>query len=175
MNMKNLLFNLIILFLVYCPITAFAVQDVYEYENKQGVTEFTDRIKPDQNPASHIQIEKRTAEQEAQGQAKLDAIVKKDQEFDKQIAEQKQIEIENRQRRQELNNQRAEQQAADNKDDYDDNRYGYYDRYYRPIPGRPIHRPKPVHPIEKPKPDPKPPSIIPMPNPSHPFNPLRSK
>jgi hypothetical protein len=145
---------------------AFSVQDVYQYENKEGLKEFTDRVKPDQAPKKHIQIENTSAKQEAEGKARLDEIIKSNAEYDKKIAEQKRQENERLRYQREINSQNS--MAPTSESDKDDNRYGYYGRYYRPRPERPIHRPKPVPPIERPKP------VRPqLPNPSHPFTPIR--
>lgn len=154
-------------------ISAYSVQDVYEYEDKSGTIEFTDRVKTNIKPERHIQIEKRTPQQEAKSQAILNDIIKKDQEFDRYMAEQRRLESEYRQRQREINTQRSIQ--YDEYEDYDNNRYGYYGRSYRYRPWRPIVHPRPVHPIEKPKPvhKPKPISSQVKPNPSFPFSPNR--
>ncbi|MCK5662003.1 MAG: DUF4124 domain-containing protein, partial [Thiotrichaceae bacterium] len=54
---------------VLCSMPTFSVQDVYEYKNKDGVTEFSDQIEADKKLEKHIQIQKRTPEQEAQSKA----------------------------------------------------------------------------------------------------------
>lgn len=126
-----------------------AAQDVYEYINKQGVTEFTDELKSSKTPESHIQIEEMTLEEEALSKQKLDKIMEKDAELDKRLARERQIE---NKRRQEFEQQQAlknrqEPQVEDNGGDNDSLRNDwYYGRPVRPgnpgIPTKPINRPK---------------------------------
>jgi len=127
-----------------------AVQDIYEYKNKQGVTEFTDEVKRDKAPEKHIQIEKRTPEEEALSQQKLDKIIEKDAQLDKRLAHERAIENEHRRKL-------AEQQALKNKlkaeSKKNDNGYydnGYYDRPVRP-PIKPERPNKPINLPVRPK------------------------
>ena len=169
---KKFLRHILLLILFSLSMPVLSVQDVYQYENEAGVKEFTDRVKLEQAPKKHIQIENTSAEQEAAGKARLDEIIRSNEEYDKKIAEQKRLENERLRYQQEINSQNSKEQAPEYYED--DNRYGYYGRYYRPRPGHPIERPKPkpkpVHPIERPKP------VRPqLPNPSHPFTPIRAR
>ena len=129
-----------------------AVQDVYEYKNKQGVTEFTDELKTDKVPEQHIQIEKRTAEEEALSQQKLDKIRQRDDQLDKKLAQERAIENEHRRKlaeQQALNKeQKAESEENDNDDGYYDN--GYYDRPGRLPIGSPIKPKPPGKPVVRP-------------------------
>lgn len=176
--MNNKLFQLTVFALINgISMSAYSVQDIYEYEDKSGTIEFTDRVKTNIKLERHSQIEKRTPQQEAESQAVLNDIIKKDQEFDQYKTEQRRLEYEYRQRQREMNTQRSTQYGE--YDDYYDNRYGYsndyYGRYYRYRPWRPIVHPRPVHPIERPRPRHKPRSISSQvkPNPSFPFSPNR--
>ena len=171
-TLKNTLFNTIFLSLLCCySMLVLAAQDIYQYEDKEGVTEFTDRLKPDKTPKQHIQIENTPARQIVEGQDRLDKLIQYNEEYDNNIAEQQRLENERREKQQELNAQRSNDQINET----DNNRYDYNGGYYGSRPGRPGYRPKPVNPIERPKPvKPKPISEIIKPNPSHPFTPVRS-
>ncbi|MCP3848818.1 MAG: hypothetical protein GY694_01080 [Gammaproteobacteria bacterium] len=123
----------------------YAVQDVYEYKNSEGVTEFTDALKDDKTPEKHIQIDKMTPEQEAKSQKKLDRIMEKDKLLDERLAKERKLENEQR-----LAEQRKIQEANEKKQQENESNDGsnrYYDRgYYPGVPGRP------VRPIVKPRP-----------------------
>jgi len=149
---KKIFFNLSILpFSLLLAVQVEAVQDVYKYKNKQGVIEFTDERKTDKTPEKHIQIEKRSAEEEALSEQKLDKIMEKDAQLDKRLDHERAIENEHRRKLAEQqalkDKQKAEYQKDDNNnddDDYYDN--GYYDRPgKRPVkpelPGKPVLRP----------------------------------
>lgn len=139
---SNLLLKITVLPLaVFASISAFAAQDVYEYKNNEGVTEFTDQVKDNKKLEKHIQIPKRTAEQEAQSKEKLEDIMKKDKELDKKIAQQRKLENERLRLEEKARADKAKQQSES-----DNNGNG--DWYYPRRPVRPIHRPKPSHPIE---------------------------
>lgn len=140
-NFRILLFILSWQFLIAAQLQAEEVQKVYEYQNSQGVTEFTDTIKADKEPVKQLQIEKRSAAEEAQSQEKLEQIREKDRELDKQIDSRRQKEYKRSTR------QRSEQQTQ--KSDDDD-----VDIYYRrrvPL-ARPPHRP--INPPARPRPRP---------------------
>ena len=124
---------------------AAAVQNVYEYQNSEGVTEFTDEVKADKVPEKQFQIKKMTPEEEAQGKQKLEQIMEKDKELDKRLARERQLENERKLRSQE---QRAqEKQSQKQQQDLD------YDRYSRRRYGVPTY---PRRPNLKPKPTPLP-------------------
>jgi len=131
---------------------AFSVQDVYEYKNKEGVTEFTDQVQDNKQLEKHIQIPKRTSEQEAQSKEKLDNIIEKDKELDKKLANDRKLENE----RLRLDAQaRADKKQSESESDNDDDgrRNSNVDWYYPPVRPRPVHpivRPKPKHPVNKP-------------------------
>ncbi len=150
---NKIFFNLSVLsFSLLLAVQAEAVQDIYEYKNKQGVTEFTDEPKTDKTPEKHIQIEKRTAEEEALSKQKLDKIREKDAQLDKRLAHERAIENEHRRKlaeQQALNNkQKAESEENDNDDGYYDN--GYYDRPGRLPIGSPIKPKPPGKPVIRP-------------------------
>lgn len=138
MTIKNINCPMKLLLSVALALTsmaAFSVQDVYEYQNKEGVTEFTDQPKADTAPEKHIQIEKRTPEQEAQSKEKLNEIMDKDKELDKKLARDRQLENE-RLRRETKARQDNSQQQPDETDSSSR-------RYRRGA----LYPPKPVHPI----------------------------
>ena len=111
MNKKKRLLTLTVLAVaVLASFPVFSVQNVYEYQNPGGVTEFTDQVKADQQAEKHIQIKKRTAEQEAQSKAKLAEIMKKDRELDERLAEQKKLENERLKRQQEARQKKLKEQ-----------------------------------------------------------------
>ena len=130
MNKNKLLLTLITLsFAVLSTMPSFSVQDVYEYKNKDGVTEFTDQIEADKKLEKHIQIQKRTPEQEAQSKAKLDEVIKKDNELDKKIAKERKLENDRLRRNQDQARQEKIRQQTE-----DSVRGVHYDpdgRYYR--------------------------------------------
>ena len=138
MNKNKLLLNFTALsFAVLSTMPCFSVQDVYEYKNKDGVTEFTDQIEADKKLEKHIQIQKRTPEQEAQSKAKLDEIIKKDNELDKKIAKERQLENDRLRRSQEQARQEKIRQQTEDSDSgvhYDaDGRYYRRDRIRGPV------------------------------------------
>ena len=124
---------------------AAAVQNVYEYQNSEGVTEFTDEVKADKVPEKQFQIKKMTPEEEALSKQKLEQVREKDKELDKRLARERQLENERKLRSQE---QRAqEKQSQQQQPDAD------YDRYERRRYGVPTY---PRRPNLKPKPTPLP-------------------
>lgn len=148
-----------------------AAQDVYQYQNTEGVTEFTDAVKANQEPEKHFQIKKITPEEEAQSKQKLEQIREKDKALDKRLAGERQLENERRLRYQEQQAaQRKERNSEDDNKSYvrghydDDKSYvrGYYRRPGLPVnPGKPI-RPKPGLPANPDRPiRPKPPGLKP--------------
>ena len=160
MNIKKQLQKYTVLSIaVLSSIPALAVQDVYKYQNKEGVTEFTDQVKGDKKPENHIQIPKRTVEQEAQSKEKLDDIMKKDKELDKKLANERKLENERLRREEQARMDRNQYNSeSDNSDrDNDRNDGWYYSRPIRPVrpinpdrPHRPVH---PVHPIHPDRPN----------------------
>ncbi|MDX2504491.1 MAG: hypothetical protein QNL62_08450 [Gammaproteobacteria bacterium] len=99
------------------------VQNIYEYQNSQGVTEFTDTIKTDKAVVNQLQIKKKTPEEEAQSKAKLEQLMEKDKELDKRLSLERQLEDERHLRRQndrELEKMKKEQ-SANSKDNNSNN------------------------------------------------------
>lgn len=162
--MKNQIFKLTAFYftiIVSMPIEA--VQNVYQYQNSEGVTEFTDAVKANQEPEKQFQIKKMTAEEEAQSQQKLEQIMEKDKALDKRLTRERRLENERRLRYQEQ--QAAQRKERNSEDDSDDNNFyggGYYRRPGLPLnPGRPM-RPKPGVPVNPDRPiRPKPPGLKP--------------
>ena len=133
-NMLNsFLKNTLAVFLTLAFIQAQAVQDVYEYKNKEGVTEFTDEVKVNKVPEKHTQIKKMTPEEEAKGQQKLDQIMEKDKALDERLAKERQLE---NKRRAEAQKQAQEAKKNEGQDD-DNGRRRYRDNVYGPYPIRP--------------------------------------
>lgn len=122
------------------------VQKVYEYQNSQGVTEFTDTVKTNQEPVKELQIEKTTPEEEARSKAKLEQIIEKDKELDERVKLQRQLENE-RIKTQQKSTKPKDNNSADDSD---------HNEYWRRVPYgvRPPH--KPVRPKPLPKPRPRP-------------------
>lgn len=154
MNKNKFLLNLTVFsFAVFSTMPAFSVQDVYEYKDKEGVTEFTDQQETGKKLEKHIQIEKRTPEQEAQSKEKLDEIMKKDKQLDKKIAKDRKLENERLRRQEQARQEQSKQQPSNS--DYNDRNYDdgwYYRRGLRP----PLREPKPGHlPVNRPKPMPQ--------------------
>ena len=120
------------------------VQQVYEYKNSQGVTEFTDAIKSDKEPVKELQIKKMTEEEKVQGKAKLEEIMEKDKALDARVEAQRQAENER------VKTESKSTKQKQNKSDTDSNS----DVYLRRVPYgvRPPH--KPVRP--RPRPTPRP-------------------
>ncbi len=149
--MKNNCLRLNLLFFIMTvSMQASAVQDVYEYTNKQGVVEFTDEIKADKKPDKHLQIKKMTPEEEALGEQKLEKIMEKDKELDKRLARERQLENERKRQYQEQQALKKKQQPEQEDDGI--SRRNNRNLYPRPVqPGRPgIRPPKPSHPIQPP-------------------------
>ena len=136
---------------VLCSMPTFSVQDVYEYQNKEGVTEFTDQVKDNKQLEKHIQIPKRTAEQEAQSQEKLNTIMEKDKDLNKKLANERKLENERLRRDAQA---RADKKQAESESEYDNSsrrRNSNGDWYYPPVrPVHPIERPRPTHPVNRP-------------------------
>jgi len=151
MKKKNKYLKLtIVSFAVFNSMSAFSVQDVYEYQNKEGVTEFTDQVQENKKLEKHIQIPKRTSEQEAQSKEKLDGIMAKDKELDKKLANDQKLENERlRLDAQARTKKKQSESESDNNDDNRRNRNAGW--YYPPVrPVHPIERPRPTHPVNKP-------------------------
>lgn len=137
------------LFTLLVVAQAEAVQDVYEYKNKKGVTEFTDQAKDGKVPEKQFQIQKRTPEEEAQSKEKLEHIMEKDKELDKRLAEQRRLENERIREYQEQQALKRQQELPVQDDDH----YSRRNKNWRPgVPIRPVEPGKPGHPIAKPKP-----------------------
>ena len=146
LNMKNQTLKLTAFyFTLTVSMQAAAVQNVYEYQNSEGVTEFTDEVKADKVPEKQFQIKKMTPEEEAQSKQKLKQIMEKDKELDKRLARERQLENERKLRTQE---QRAQEKKSQQQQPDED-----YDRYSRRRYGVPTY---PRRPISKPQPTPLP-------------------
>lgn len=119
------------------------VQKVYEYQNSQGVTEFTDTVKSNKEPVKELEIQKMTEEEKAQGKAKLEDIMEKDKALDKRVEAQRQLENER---------VRTQQKSTKPKENRSDNTES--DVYLRRAPYgvRPPH--KPIKPKPRPRPMP---------------------
>jgi len=132
------------IFLTLAAQTSWAVQDVYEYQNAQGVTEFTDQVKADKEPVKQMQIKKMTAEEEAQSEAKLEQIIEKDKALDERVKLQRQLENERNlrlQREQESRQLQKDQQSEQSSDSNGNNNYRDDLWIRRPIvrpPNRPV-------------------------------------
>ncbi|MCU7836466.1 MAG: hypothetical protein KZQ83_14605 [gamma proteobacterium symbiont of Taylorina sp.] len=121
MNKNNQLLKLIVLSLAsLSSMPVFSVQDVYEYQNKEGVTEFTDKMKANKKPEKHIQIQKMTPEQEIQSKEKLDEIMAKDEKLDKRLAKEKELEEERLEKQKKSRQEELKQQPSNSNND---NRY----------------------------------------------------
>lgn len=154
----NLKLFIILLVLQTSDLLADNTQQVYEYKNKDGVTEFTDQLKQDKEIVSESKIKKMTPEQEAESKAQLEAIVEKDKELDKQRALRNQLEKERRlrlQKEKELEQLKKEQAEESEKDKNSGDIYWRTrPKRYPPVrPEQPIHRP----------PKPRPPRPQPLP------------
>ncbi len=156
MNQKNKIFQFtfFLLAVLSAPLVAQeAVQEVYEYKNKKGVTEFTDQVDPNKKLEKHIEIPKRTADQEAQSQAKLNTIVENDKKLDARVADRKQVEATARHNNNSGNNQNQyNYDGNSDRRDFDDNNYDGYLPVGAVRPIRPIDRPidRPVEGIHRP-------------------------
>jgi len=147
MNYEKHLFKVVVTISILTSPIAFSAQDVYEYKNKAGVTEFTDQKNNNAKLQKHIQIDKTTAEQEARSEEKLQQIIKNDQQLDKQIAEKKKLEDEQKLLRKEANQEKSQQQNSNNNNNNNDR---YDNGYYYPTPRHLINRHDLKNPGEKP-------------------------
>ena len=137
-----------LLFAVINNAIAQEIQDVYQYKTDEGVTEFTDQVKPEKELINHSQIRKMTSEEEQLRQEKLDEIIEKDKQADRQRALQNQLEQERRLRQQrEKEIERLKRQQAEDSNKSDKDRDVIWLIPPRRHPRPPI---KPEHPIEKP-------------------------
>jgi len=123
---------------------------IYMYKNDNGVPEFTDEVKPNQQPDAQRELQNMTPEQEAASKAKLDQIVADDKELDARVAEQNKLDAERNAQR-----QQAKQEKQDNQkqDVTEDESYYYNNRNVYNNPNRPISRPinRPARPIARPR------------------------
>ena len=123
---------------------------IYMYKNDNGVPEFTDEVKPNQQPDAQRELQNMTPEQEAASKAKLDQIVADDKELDARVAEQNKLDSERNAQR-----QQAKQEKQDNQkqDVTEDESYYYNNRNVYNNPNRPISRPinRPARPIARPR------------------------
>lgn len=115
---KNRLQLIAMMFFLAMSLAVFAEQNVYQYQNDSGVTEFTDQQKGDVQAVQQISIPKRTAEQEAQSKAKLESIIAKDKELDKAREARKQQEYDRRMQQLEAAKKRAKTKDDKEKDYY---------------------------------------------------------
>ncbi|MFK5984031.1 MAG: hypothetical protein QM479_01215 [Pseudomonadota bacterium] len=143
--------NIVLLFFCY---KSYAVQDVYQYQDKQGLVEFTDKVKNNQKPVKQFQFNKETVAEKAQREEKLELLRQQNKEIDKRVKLQQQLDNQrliNLQKQQEI--EKLKQQSLDrqNTEQYNQGRYYRGGRWYYPPIIKPPHYPvKPVHPIEKP-------------------------
>ncbi len=120
------------------------VQKIYEYQSKDGVPVFTDKVKPDKQLKSVQKIKKLSPEEEAQRQKKLEKIIVKDQEKDRQRALERKLEAERAMRLQ--NERELELERLRNSyvpQDVNANNNGYDVYWTIPAYGRPPIRPRP--------------------------------
>ena len=166
MNNKKWYFIFTVLtFFILSSSSVLSVQDIYEYENKDGVTEFTDKVNKNKNLQKHIQIKPTTEAQKARGEAQLNKIMENDKQLDKELAEEKLLEEEKSQQRKDAMIEKSSQQGSDDKDRDDGG-------YYYPTPRHLINRHNPNYPVNKPnRPIVKPSQPINQPN--RPIRPVR--
>ncbi len=120
------------------------VQKIYEYQSKDGVPVFTDKVKPDKQLKSVQKIKKLSPEEEAQRQKKLEKIMVKDQEKDRQRALERKLEAERAMRLQTERELQLERSRNSYVPPVQDNNNNGYDVYWTiPAYGRPPIRPRP--------------------------------
>jgi len=100
-----------------------AAQEVYEYKDSKGVTEFTDKVNTDKELVKEMQIKKTTPEAEAEGKAQLDNIMEKDKELDERLDAQRKLENERM--------EQAKKQSGASKDNKEIDDSYYYDKRAR--------------------------------------------
>jgi len=123
------------------------VENVYQYKNSEGVTEFTDTVKEDQQPVNEIKIPKMSEQEKVQATEKLQKIEQQNEELDKRLDAERQAD-----REQQLQRQKAKAEQKNNEEQSDDVEYyhdgGIRDRdRLRPVIPRPIQPIAPVRPI----------------------------
>jgi len=128
------------------------VDNIYQYKNSEGVTEFTDTVKEDKAPVNQIKIPKMTEQEKAQATKKLEQVEQENKELDQQLEAQRQLDKERNIQRQKV---QAEKKKNEQQSD-ETQEIKYYNNGTQL--GRPIVRPRP--PIR-----PRPPTVQPRPRP----------
>ncbi|WP_198265771.1 hypothetical protein [sulfur-oxidizing endosymbiont of Gigantopelta aegis] len=134
-----------------------AEQNVYEYKNSEGVTEFTDQVKADKKPEKQFQIKKMTEAEEQKSKQKLDEIREKDAALDKRLA--RDIQLENERRRLEQEARALRQQEQRQNEQNDQNHHDLHDGYW--YGSRPIYPNRPIKPPYGRPPNVRPPNVRP--------------
>lgn len=118
------------------------VENVYQYKNSEGVTEFTDTVKEDQQPVNEIKIPKMSEQEKVQATEKLKQVEQENNELNQRLEAQKEQDLQNKKDRAQ---QKKEQQQSDEPEEIE-----YYNN--GTIRNRPIrpHPPRPEHPINRP-------------------------
>ena len=75
------------------------VEHIYQYENSEGVTEFTDVIKEDQVPVEQIKIQKMTEQEKVQATERLNQIEQENNELNQRLEAQKEQDRQNQEDR----------------------------------------------------------------------------
>ncbi len=120
------------------------VQKIYEYQGKEGVPVFTDQVKPDKPLKNVHKIKKLSPEEEAERQKKLEKIIIKDQEKDRQRALERKLEAERAMRLQTERELELERLRNAHTPQENNNNNNGYDVYWTiPAYGRPPLRPRP--------------------------------
>jgi len=147
---KNSYYCLLFIFSLFAQIVYGEETDtIYKYENSDGVTEFTDTVKPDHEPDDQIQFDKMTDKEKAQSQATLDQIIKQDRALDMQVEAEKALEDAQKtlnQKERELKKELAElkEQLKNKMEENESNSSSYNNNYGQGIPAGPIgHGPIP--------------------------------
>jgi len=123
---------------------------VYEYKNNNGVTEFTDQVKPDEQAVKEIKVQPMSEEQKHEATEKLNKIEKDSAILDKQLEADRRIEL---QEQEAANRAKQEQQRLDQQAEIQAQHNSSVVTRQNPI--RPINPVIPVQPI-KPAPRPLP-------------------
>ncbi|RKZ86940.1 MAG: hypothetical protein DRQ39_05060 [Gammaproteobacteria bacterium] len=146
---KRSYFQILITFCLSCQTVVLYAEDVeniYQYKNSEGVTEFTDTVKENQQPVNEIKIPKMSEQEKVQATEKLKQVEQENNELNQRLEAQKEQDLQNQKDRAQ---QKKEQQQSDEPEEIEYYNNGYVrdrDRL-RPVVPRPVQPVAPVRPI----------------------------
>jgi TolA-binding protein len=124
-------------------------EHIYQYENSEGVTEFTDSVKEDEVPVNQIKIQKMTEQEKIQATEKLKQVEQENKELNQRLEAQKEQDLQNQKDRAQ---QKKEQQQSDEPQEIEFyNNGNAWDNRQPPLrPRPPVNRPIQPRPVQLP-------------------------